>query len=49
MDSITLAQTGQAEYANRDRAVLTFEEGDMVLLSTKNLHVHVYLRKKERS
>jgi hypothetical protein len=41
LDSITMSQTDQAEYANRRRTPIVFAEGDSVLLSTKNLHVHV--------
>jgi hypothetical protein len=41
LDSITFSQTKQAEYANRHRESLLFSEGDLVLLSTKNIHVHV--------
>jgi hypothetical protein len=41
LDSITFSQTKQAEYANRHRESLVFVEGDLVLLSTKNIHVHV--------
>jgi hypothetical protein len=41
LDSITFSQAKQAEYANRHREPLLFAEGDLFLLSTKNIHVHV--------
>jgi hypothetical protein len=33
--------TKQADYANRHRESLVYAEGDLVLLSTKNIHVHI--------